>query len=636
MSAPLTLPPVDGDWASFVDSYAAEKLTAGHAAAGRIHDGTTGDALSDWNEAALNFADALFLLSTMSETHPDPDVRRTASARHLETENAAADLHRDAASFSAVSAIDPATLDSDAARARELILEALRASGAHLADDERERLAAVDREVTELSQAFDENIRESKGSITVRPQDLVGLPEDFIAERTGDDGSVTLTTDYPDLIPVMDMCASHEVRAALLSAAYERAFPENDDVLRRLLDARDRKARLLGAADFTDVSTALQMIGSGEAIEEFIGSVNRSARPAAERDLARLLERARRDDAASDSITYADSSYYIERLRDEDLGVDPSEVRSYLHFDKVRDGILELAQHLFGYEFACVADAPRWHEDVEAYDVTADGDYVGRFYLDMYPREGKFSHMACFGLGAGYAGRSVPEPVLVCNFSRGYMTFDDLVTFLHEFGHLIHTLAEGHHAWAPFSRMAGTFEWDFIEAPSQMLEEWAWNADILQRFATNDAGEPIPAALVERLRAGRDLCEGLLTARQLSLATQAYRLHRDHPEDVAGAVEKIEREFDVRERLAGTHAYASFGHLSGYQANYYTYQWSLSIAKDLFTAFDPEDMRAADVVRRYRDEVLSPGLSRPAAASIEAFLGRPGSTDAYQEWLDSL
>ncbi len=175
---------------------------------------------------------------------------------------------------------------------------------------------------------------------------------------------------------------------------------------------------------------------------------------------------------------------------------------------------------------------------------------------------------------------------MLCNFPRGLMTFDDLVTFLHEFGHLVHEICAGQQVWARCSGLIEQQEWDFVEAPSQMLEEWAWTAPVLQRFATNSEGTPIPTELVDALRASRDFCEGLMTSRQLAYAALSHRLHRDHPTDIAPFAEAIEAEFDVREMIPGTHQYASFGHLTDYSACYYTYQWSLAIAKDLFTQFD--------------------------------------------------
>jgi thimet oligopeptidase len=212
------------------------------------------------------------------------------------------------------------------------------------------------------------------------------------------------------------------------------------------------------------------------------------------------------------------------------------------------------------------------------------------------------------------------------------MEHQHVVTLFHEFGHLVHHVLGGEQRWARFSGVAT--EWDFVEAPSQMLEEWAWDADVLQSFALDADGTPIPRELVERMRAAKDFGKGMFVRNQLFYTALSYELHRDRPADITATVRELQARYDLVEYLEGTHFHASFGHLAGYTSAYYTYLWSMVIAKDLFAQFDPADLFGADVAHRYRDRILAPGGSKDAADLVADFLGRPFAFAAFAAWLD--
>jgi len=211
------------------------------------------------------------------------------------------------------------------------------------------------------------------------------------------------------------------------------------------------------------------------------------------------------------------------------------------------------------------------------------------------------------------------------------MEHSDVVTLFHEFGHLVHHLLAGRHRWARFSGVAT--EWDFVEAPSQLLEEWAWDASVLRSFATDDAGEPIPEELVAKMRAGEDFGKGCFVRTQMFYAALSYRLHTEPVADITAFVTEIQAAYDLFAQVEGTHFHASFGHLGGYSSAYYTYMWGLVIAKDLFSVFDREDLFAPETARRYRDTILAAGGSRDAAELVTDFLGRPYNIEAFSTWL---
>ena len=498
-------------------------------------------------------------------------------------------------------------------------------------DRERTRLREIAERLTVLDQDFARTVRDDVREIRIAPDRLAGLPDDWIdAHPPGEDGLVTVTTDYPDSIPLRTFARDAAARRELTVAALDRGWPANDAVLHEMLDLRDEQARLVGYPDWPSFDADVKMVGSSAAIAEFITRLATAAAEVGQRERAMLIERRRRDEPDADSLDASCTAYYTELIRRENFDVDAQEARRYFDFAKVRQGLLEVTGRLFGIEYRAV-DAPSWHPDVTGYDVYEDGARRGRIYLDLHPRDGKFKHAAQFDLVGGVHGRQLPEGALVCNFSRGLMQHTDVVTLFHEFGHLVHHILGGDQRWARFAGVAT--EWDFVEAPSQLLEEWARDADVLQLFATDAEGTPIPGELVDRMRAAAEFGNGLWVRTQLLYTAVSYEFHRDRPADLTARLRDLQARYDVNNYLDGTHFYTSFGHLAGYSSAYYTYLWSLVIAKDLFASFDPGDLLAPGVARRYRDAILAPGGSRDAADLATEFLGRPFAFDAFAGWL---
>ena len=558
-------------------------------------------------------------------------MRTLAEARAQEISRVETDRGLDRELYEVVAATDDEG-DDEARRLRRLILRDFRRGGVDQSDDVRGRVREIADRLTVLSQDFGRAIRDDVRSVQLRPEQLAGLPQDFIdAHPAGDDGLVTITTDYPDIMPFRSFAHDAAAREALTIEFLNRAWPQNDAVLAEMLALRHELAGLLGYASWPDYDAEVKMIGTGDAIIEFVDKITESSADAAQRDFDVLLDRRRRDDPDATTLSRADSVYYEELVRREVYHVDAQEVRRYFDFQCVRAGLLDTTARLFGVEYRARTDAPVWHEDVTAYDVIADGERIGRIYLDLHPRDGKYKHAAQFTIASGIAGRQLPEGVLVCNFPRALMEHRDVVTLFHEFGHLVHHVLAGQQRWARFSGVAT--EWDFVEAPSQMLEEWAWDADVLQGFALDADGNPIPRALVQRMREAEEFGKGYLVRTQMFYAALSYLLHRDRPADLTAAVRDTQRSYDMFAYLDGTHYHASFGHLAGYTSAYYTYMWSLVIAKDMFSAFETDDLLAPAVAHRYRDEVLARGGSADAADLVAAFLGRPYSFESFARWL---
>ncbi|MEP9384372.1 M3 family metallopeptidase [Nocardioides sp. KR10-350] len=639
MTSPLTLPDDES-----AESWVKERTATGLARARELADGLKAAPASDalgvlriWDEVMLALHNLSGMASLLANVHPVEAVRSTCEDTEAEVDRLRTELSQDAelyAVFAGLSEDQTAALDPLAARFLAKTLQDFRRAGVDRDEGTRARLKEINERLTELDQEFSRVIRDDVRTIRVTPDRLAGMPADWLeAHPVDEDGLVTVTTDYPDSLPTRMFAHDAGVRRELTAAFLDRGWPRNEPVLRELFDLRHELATLVGYPDWASYDAEVKMIGSGEAVPEFIDKIAAAAEGPMKRDLDILLTRFRQDVPEADAITTADSLYYEELVRKEQLDVDSQLVRTYFDFTKVRQGLLDVTGRLFGVRYDEVPDARTWHEDVTVYDVVRleDGKHLGRIYLDLHPREGKYKHAAQFDLTPGLAGRQLAEGVLVCNFSRGLMEHDHVVTLFHEFGHLVHHVLAGQGDWTRFSGVAT--EWDFVEAPSQMLEEWAWDPDVLQTFATNAEGEPIPAGLVARMRAADDFGKGYHARTQMFYAAVSYRFHVDRPADLTSAMIELQETYAPWPYIPDTHFFAAFGHLGGYSSAYYTYMWSLVIAKDLFSAFDPDDLFAPEVAGRYRDRVLAPGGSKDAADLVADFLGRPFTFDAYAAWL---
>ncbi len=385
------------------------------------------------------------------------------------------------------------------------------------------------------------------------------------------------------------------------------------------------------------------------AAEEFLGRVGELTRGAAFADLDRLLARKRRDDPSASRVENWDiglfaDGFYSTKIRSEEYGVDTKALRRYLPYGPVRDGLFALCGELFGLTFRRVVGERLWHPTAESYDIALDGRRIGRFYLDMVPRDGKYSHAACFGVREGILDRQLPQSALVCNFldpredpTLARMEYGDVVTFFHEFGHLLHAMLSGRAPWLFDS--PSLIEWDFVEAPSQLFEEWARDPPTLRRFARDpDTGAPIPTEILELLKASESFGRASRWARQVALSEASLQLYSHDPAGRDSA--KVMREsYDRHAPIPldpDYHTEAGWGHLTGYSAFYYTYVWSLVIARDLLRPFEEKGTLAdPELARRYAREILAPASERPAAELVKRFLGRPFNFEAFERWLNA-
>ncbi len=611
------------------------------------------EALAAYDAVFGALSEAAARASLARNVHPEPRLRDAAEACEQDVDAAATELSLDPRLYSALRALDLAGLDPASRHLAEKALRDFRRAGVDRDDATRARVRALRDELVRIGQEFGRNIKDDVRTLALDEAELDGLPEDFRRSHPpGADGKVTLTTDNTDYVPFLTYAKSGRAREALWRLYRLRGHPSNLEVLSRLLSRRAELAHLLGYPSWAAYATEDKMIGSDAAAADLVAKVTAASAGRLERDYAQLLEMKKQiaeraggmggpSSAPPFSIDGWDSAYLQERVKAERYGFDAREARPYFEYRQVKDGVLALAGRIFGVSFQPVAGAPAWHPEVEAYDVVEGGRALGRVYLDMHPREGKYKHYAQFTLASGVAGQRLPEGVLVCNFPRpgeapALLEHGDVRTFLHELGHLMHHVLGGHTRFATQSGVAT--EWDFVEAPSQMLEEWVWDPDALATFARHvETGAPIPGELVRRMRAADEYGKGLWVRQQMFYAALSLELHRRDPAalDTTRLMAELQERYTPFRHVEGTYLQASFGHLDGYSALYYTYMWSLVIAKDLFGAFRTEGMNDPRPAARYRRAVLEPGGSRPAAQLVQEFLGRPFSFDAFTAWLEA-
>ena len=593
------------------------------------------DNLYNLISAALNDS------ALVQETNPSAETRAAGEACTTRFSAFATGVSLSRPIYDRLSAIVPQSADDPTRAVLARTLSDYRRAGVDRDEATRARVLALQNEITEIGLTFARNIREDASEVTfASPRALAGLPADYIAaHQPGPDGLIHITTQYPDAYPIFNYATNEDTRRRVYTAFRSRAFPQNEPVLRQLLEKRYELATLLGYPNYAALITEDKMIQTPARAAAFVDQLAAIARPAAQRDFNRQLARLRRETPRAATVPQWSTAYAQQLIRREDYNMDPQEVRRYFAYDNVRDGMLKLVEDLWGVDIRPWEGAPVWHESVQAYELYDGGQLIGRFFLDMHPRDGKYSHAAQFPLRYGVAGSSVPVGSLVCNFpagdhTTGLMEHSDVETFLHEFGHLMHSMFAGQQQWA--QQQYGEVEWDFIEAPSQLLEEWVWDYDTLAAFAKDADGNVIPRDLVEKMRAARFFGEGGLTMIQLGYATISLDYYNRDPAgiDLEDIYKSGYERYALSPFVQGSHPYASFGHLDGYSAIYYTYQWSNSIAADLFTQFAQNGLRDAATAERYRQWVLAPGGSQPAENLIESFLGRPMSLDAYRQRLE--
>jgi len=579
----------------------------------------------------------------MARVHPDKVVRDAAQEAEERLQKWQSDLVFRRDLYSAIegyaATADSGSLTGEDTRLLEFTRRDFRRAGHALSEEERAEVQRLRTRLVELGVAFARNIDEYEDGLDLTREQLAGMPDDYVGRLSPGtaEGTFRVSLDYPDYYPFMDQADDRDLRRRLQFKFFNKAAEANRPLLEETVRLRHRIAEIFGEPSWAHYAMEEKMAKQPKAVEELYAGIVPALTTKGHSEIADLAATL----GAAD-VQGWDHRYLHTKIRKERFGVDPSEVAKYFPLQQVLDGMFAITGEVLGLSYRQHPKVAAWHPDVVAYDILdlATGEHLATFYMDLFPREGKFGHAAAFDM---IPGRDTPEgwvrPVtaIVANFTKpsadtpSLLRHDEVTTLFHEFGHVLHnSLGHTRHV-----RFAGyNTEWDFVEAPSQIMEHWCWQTDVLRRFARHhETGEPIPDDLVDQLVAARDLHIALAMLRQVSFGQLDMQLHGPGETKDLDAITRETTEIGLFPYHPGTFYPAGFGHLFGYDAGYYGYLWSKVYGDDMFSRFEAEGVLSPKVGADYRTKVLRPGGSKEPMDILRDFLGREPNQQAFLRYI---
>lgn len=594
------------------------------------------------------------MLRFMQFVSTKADERDASVAAEEHAQNWLTDLGKRESLFHAVRAFADSkpSLNPLQQRLLDRILRDFRRTGMALPPEQRETLKAVEKEITRLGLEFEKGIRGDETRVALTPGELRGVPDDVLANIPRSGELYLAGMDYPTYVGIIEQGEVEATRQKMYVAYKRRGGKANVAVLEKILKLRAQQAALLGYASASDFENEVRMSKSASAVKKFYDDLRPIVRRKAQADFDEYTaaKRAHSGDAAA-RLQPWDQAFYEKYLLRQKYAVDSEEVKKYFPMQSVIDGLFAVTQSLYGIEYRDVTaragtrERPLWHADVKLYEVW-DRDtkqLLGEFYIDLHPRENKYTHAACWGLVAHkkFADGSSQRPLaaLVCNFPSpapdrpALFPHDDVETFFHEFGHCLHNILSE----VDIGIFAGTATArDFVEAPSQMFENWVWDADVLRLFARHyQTGEPLPRQLLDGMIRARYLGKGLWAEHQIFYGSvdQAFHTRPDGVLDTIKTTDELFSEIGLYQSVPQTYFHAGFGHLVGYQSGYYGYLWSLVYASDMFQRFRELGLLNPEAGRYYRQKILARGDSVDAIDLVKDYLGRAPDPAAFRAHL---
>lgn len=583
----------------------------------------------------------------LAQVHPDTEVRdagRDADSRIQQWSVAMAfrdDLYEAVSAYAATAEADELT--GERARMLAFVQRDLRKAGHELAPDDRARLREITERLVQIGIEFQRNLADHEDPMVVTRDDLDGMPDSYVESLSEgeEDGTYLVTLTYPDVVPFMDTSPRRDLRQELDRRFNTRALDSNRALLEEAVRLRAEAAALFGVPSWAHHVLVERMVGEPATVQQMYDDLVPALTQAGKADLDRLRAMLVEDTGEEDAVVQRwDWRYYHERLLREEHGVDSAEVAAYFPLEQTLDGMFDLTAEVFGLTYRPI-EADTWHEDVRSFEVAdADsGQPIAAFHMDLFPREGTFGHAAAF---TQLQGRRLPDgsyqrPVstIVANFTKPTATTPSLLrhseveTLFHEFGHILHQVL----TTAELARFSGTsVQRDFVEAPSQIMEHWTWQPDVLARFATHHGtGETIPAELVERMNAARNLDVSVQMLRQVQFGQFDMTVHGPEGAGVdLDAATADAMAHTLMPKPAETFWPSSFAHIiSGYDAGYYGYLWAEVIGDAMFDRFATEGVTSPEVGRDYRTHILEAGGTEDASVLVERFLGHEPSRTPF-------
>ena len=587
--------------------------------------------LSNFNELESTIYDLSGRIAFMGDVHPDEKIRDFGNEADSKIQNLALEIFKDQDLYDKFKDIETENLDEESKTFyRDLEID-FKDAGHGLSDEKKDRLTEIEKKLIDLSISFSENIAKDKTEVMFLEDQLKGLSQNELKNLKKNNDSFVITMAYPDINAVMENCSVRKTREIVWKAFNNRAVKENSPILEEAVQLRNEKALLFGFKTWAEYRLQNRMAKSPKNVALMYESLIPKLQKAAEVEKIELAI----DNIEISDITPWDIRYFISKERSKVSSIENSELKKFFYIHDVKTEMFKVCEEVFNLQIKPESNETAWHEDVELWSLwEKNGQQLAYFYLDLYPREGKFTHAAVFDISSGGSSRQeLPICSMVANFPNpntgdGLMTFDEVETLFHEFGHVLHNGI----GKSKYTRFVGAnCEWDFVEAPSQIMEHWVWKVECMKRISTHiESGESLSEEICEKLNKSKNIGVSLLTLRQVSFGLADQHLHGESFEDNLLEIEHASQKVTTITYPKDINHLAAFGHLlGGYDAAYYGYLWAEIIGDDLFSRFENEGVLSNSVGVDYKNKILKPGGTVPAENMVQDFLGRKWNDEAF-------
>ena len=587
--------------------------------------------LSNFNELESAIYDLSGRIAFMGDVHPDEKIRDFGNEADSKIQNLALEIFKDQDLYEKFKEIETKNLDEESKTFyRDLEID-FKDAGHGLSGEKKDRLTEIEKKLIDLSISFSENIAKDKTEVMFLEDELKGLSQNELKNLKKNNDSFVITMAYPDINAVMENCSVRKTREIVWKAFNNRAVKENSSILEEAVQLRNEKALLFGFKTWAEYRLQNRMAKSPNNVASMYESLIPKLQKAAEVEKIELAI----DNIEISDITPWDIRYFISKERSKVSSIENSELKKFFYIHDVKTEMFKVCEEVFNLQIKPESNETAWHEDVELWSLwEKNGQQLAYFYLDLYPREGKFTHAAVFDISSGGSSRQeLPICSMVANFPNpntgdGLMTFDEVETLFHEFGHVLHNGI----GKSKYTRFVGAnCEWDFVEAPSQIMEHWVWKVECMKRISTHiESGESLSEEICEKLNKSKNIGVSLLTLRQVSFGLADQHLHGENFKDSLLEIEHSAQKVTTITYPKDINHLAAFGHLlGGYDAAYYGYLWAEIIGDDLFSRFENEGVLSNSVGVDYKNKILKPGGTVPAENMVQDFLGRKWNDEAF-------
>ena len=587
--------------------------------------------LSKFNELESTIYDLSGRIAFMGNVHRDEKIRDFGNEADSKIQNLALEIFKDQELYKKFKKIQTNNLDEESKTFYKDLEIDFKDAGHGLSSEKKDRLTEIEKKLIDLGISFSENIAKDKTEVLFDENELKGLSQNELKNLRKEKNKFVITMAYPDINAVMENCSTRSTREIVWKAFNNRAVKENSPILEEAVVLRNEKAVLFGFRTWAEYRLQNRMAKSPKSVLSMYESLIPKLQKAAEVEKNELVT----DNIEVADIAPWDIRYFISKERSKVSNIENSELKKYFYIHDVKTEMFKVCEEVFNLKIKPESNQTAWHKDVELWSLwEKGGQQLAYFYLDLYPRDGKFTHAAVFDISSGGSSRQeLPVCSMVANFPNpntgdGLMTFDEVETLFHEFGHVLHNGI----GKSKYTRFVGAnCEWDFVEAPSQIMEHWVWKVDCMKRISKHvESGNSLSEEICEKLNKSKNIGVSLLTLRQVSFGLADQHLHGENYKDTLLEIEHAAQKVTTISYPKDINHLAAFGHLlGGYDAAYYGYLWAEIIGDDLFSRFENEGILSNSVGIEYKNKILKPGGTMPAECMVKNFLGRKWNDDAF-------